>query len=131
MKYWPNCGAQLQDGDRFCETCGVDVTRGISSTQSPTVPPSANNADAQCGTRPATPMQGQSQLQGYAYPQRLRDNRNVDAVTALTVITLGFYGNWSTAKVAEDADISCAGNGVSDVAGAFETPICPSLRIPR
>ena len=76
-------------------------------------------------------MQGQSQLQGYAYPQRLRDNRNVDAVTALTVITLGFYGNWSTAKVAEDADISCAGNGVSDVAGAFETPICPSLRIPR
>lgn len=113
MKYCPNCGAQLKDGARFCGTCGADATKGVSNTQSTTVPPFASNVDTQCGTWPATPMQGQSQAQGYAYPQHLRDNWNVGAVTALTAITLGFYDNWFTAKVAEDSDIYCAGDSAS------------------
>lgn len=89
------------------------MTKGASSTQSTTVPPSASNAAAQYGPQPATPMRGQSQPRGYAYPQHLRDSWNVGAVTALTAITLDFYGNWFTAKVAEDSDISCDGDVVS------------------
>ena len=118
--FCPNCGTQVQDGGRFCPTCGAPL--GPQPTQQTQRRPQpqqyADPASYPAQQVPLEPTLRSAPLQqsGYGYVQQqgsparrrhMQTNRSLVAYVLLTMLTCGLYAYYFIYSVAQDMNEMC------------------------
>lgn len=106
------CGAQIEDGVKFCPKCGEKVGGVNFDNVASSVNGAINDVEKQIGSAVddmRDTFNGGSQPKNGG--ERLKTDRGLLAYIILSLVTCGIYGYYFIYKMAHDVNIACEGDG--------------------
>ena len=111
MVFCRNCGAQLEDGAKFCTNCGSRVGQNETGGQGAQGDYGAPGGQSTSGSYVVPDSPGHSD---YKYGrEHLKDDRSLVVSILLTIITVGIYYFYFIYRLAKDTNIACADDGMN------------------
>lgn len=101
-----NCGKEMEEGTRFCPSCGADnsLTQKITGAATDMI----RSTERELGSA-ISDIQGSFSGAQYA-GERLKTDRGIVSYIILSIITCGIYSWYFLYKMARDVNIACDGD---------------------
>lgn len=103
-----NCGCEVKDGEKFCASCGSDLSMTGQFTQAANE--AFNKAEENMGSA-IQEVHDTFQSGGTTGEEKLKTDRSLLTYILLTIITCGIYSFFFIYKLAQDVNTVCEGDG--------------------
>lgn len=117
--YCKYCGAKIEEGAKFCGSCGkqvestIDKIKDVVDDSKEKVESGLNNAERQMGEAIDEVVESINGTGNQNNGGRLQDDRSLVSYILLSIITCGIYSWYFIYKMAHDINIACEEDGDS------------------